>query len=170
MFPPYILLYFQDTECPHQVYNMLILKEDLWRYTKKIYNYGSAIWLSFVPLPALAKFTLKCAMFISFKLQRTGFPASTTQSGPWRSSCLIHAVLHLCRMAPKIFPPPETDHLTINHLWDVPVHQDSRVLAMVLTGAKARLIESVSRFSLRYGKKINLIVTKLFGWVSVWKV
>ena len=71
----------------------------------------------------------------------------------------------LCAEWLQGFFPPETDHLTIHHLGGVPVHQDPRALAIVLK-VQRHLIDSVSRVSLRFGKKINLIVIKLFldGW------
>lgn len=118
------------------------------------------------PCQLLAKFTLKCATFISFKLQRIGFPASTTQSVPEEAAAWSMLCFHLCRMAPKIFPT-----------WDWPFDYQPPMRCpsssrLQSTGngthrCKGMLIDSVSRFSLRYGKKkINLIVTKLFldGW------
>ena len=59
------------------------------------------------------------------------------------------------------FFPPETDHLTIHHLGGVPVHQDPRVLAVVV-----KVQRHANRFCLQIfsqiWEKINLIVIKLF--------
>lgn len=81
------------------------------------------------PSQVLAESTLKCAMCISFKLQRIGTPASTTQSAPKEAAAWPKLCLYPCRTAPRILPTwdwPLDDQLPKR----CPSPQNPRVLAV----------------------------------------
>lgn len=139
-----------------------------WRYS--LQKEDSQLWqcklfgCHLFPSQLLAEFTLKGAMFISLKLQRTGFPASTTQSVPEAAAAWSMLCFHLCRVAPRIFPT-----------WDWPFDyppprrcpSPSRPQS---TGNSTQGTKAPNRFCLQsfsqIWEKINLIVIKLFldGW------